>query len=101
MSEGFWVDAVRGRSVAEALAVSADALADATETLAEPGFGAAGAGRNYGDLGSAYSEAHHGLARAVDSWRTSVEDVSGAISAAIDDYEGQDDSTADAIESPR
>ncbi|MCZ4521206.1 type VII secretion target [Rhodococcus ruber] len=101
MSEGFWVDAVRVRGVAEALAVSADALGSAADSVTDAGFGAAGAGRNYGDLGAAYTQAHHGLGRAVESWRSSVEDVSNAIVAAMNDYEGQDDTTADAIESPR
>lgn len=101
MSEGFWVDAVRVRGVAEALAVSADALGSAADSVADAGFGTAGAGRNYGDLGAAYTQAHLGLGRAIESWRSSVEDVSDAIVAAMNDYERQDDATADSIESPR
>lgn len=101
MSEGFWVDAVRVRGVAEALAVSADALGSAADTVADPGFGVANAGRNYGDLGAAYTRAHRGLGLAVESWRSSVDEVSRAIVAAVDDYENQDNATADAIETPR
>lgn len=101
MSEGVWVDAVRVRGVAEALAVSADTLGSAADTVVDAGFGVAGAGRNYGDLGAAYTQAHRGLGQAVQSWRSSVEDVSDAIVAAIDNYEGQEDATADAIESLR
>ncbi|MGV8874938.1 MAG: type VII secretion target [Rhodococcus sp. (in: high G+C Gram-positive bacteria)] len=101
MSDGFWVDVVRVRGVADALTASADALGSAADTVADAGFGAAGAGRNYRDLGAAYTQAHLGLGRGVGAWKSSVDDVSNALTTAMDDYERQDDATADAIEPPR
>ncbi|OZF40159.1 type VII secretion target [Rhodococcus sp. 14-2483-1-2] len=101
MSDGVRVDADRVRGVADALASSAEALGDAADSVADAGFGAAAAGRNYGDLGAAYSQAHLGLGRAVGAWRSSVEDIAGALTTAMNEYEQQDDATAYAIETPR
>ncbi|WP_042939963.1 hypothetical protein [Rhodococcus sp. AW25M09] len=101
MSDGFWVDVVRVRGVADALAASADAVGGAADTVADAGFGAAGAGRNYRDLGADYTEAHLGLCRAVGAWKSSVDDVSNALTTAMNEYERQDDATTHAIEFPR
>nr|WP_314142392.1 type VII secretion target [uncultured Rhodococcus sp.] len=101
MSDGVRVDADRVRGVADGLASSAEALGDAADVVADAGFGAAGAGRNYGDLGAAYSQAYLGIGRAVRAWRSSVDDMSEAITTAVNEYEQQDDATAVAIESRR
>lgn len=101
MSDGVRVDVDRVRGVADALASSAEALGDAADSVADAGFGTAGAGRNYGDLGAAYSQAHLGLGRAVRAWRSSVEDISEALTTAMNEYEQQDDSASYAIESHR
>lgn len=101
MSDGFGVDVVRVRGVADALTASADVLGGAADTVADAGFGAAGAGRHYRDLGAAYTQAHLGLGRGVRAWKSSVDDVSNALTSAMNDYESQDDATAYTIESPR
>ncbi|MDV8020374.1 type VII secretion target [Rhodococcus sp. IEGM 1330] len=101
MSDGVRVDADRVRGVADALALSAEVLGDAADSVADAGFGTAGTGRNYGDLGAAYSEAHLGLGRAVRAWRSSVDDISDALTTAMNEYEQQDDATAYTIESHR
>lgn len=101
MSDGFVVDVVRVRGVADALAASADVLGGAADSVADPGFGAAGAGRNYRDLGAAYTHAHQGLGRAVGAWKSSVDDISDALTASMNEYESQDEATVRAIEFPR
>jgi hypothetical protein len=101
MSDGFWADAVRVREVANSMTASAEALGTAADSIASPGFGTAAAGRNYGDLGAAYLDAHSGLGRAVGVWRSSVDDIADALVAAMSAYEIQDDAGAHAIDSLR
>ncbi|OZC99227.1 hypothetical protein CH275_22255 [Rhodococcus sp. 06-235-1A] len=101
MSEGLSVDVNRVRAVADAFTASADALGAAADTVADAGFGAAGSGRNYGDLGAAYVQAHLGLSRGTRAWKSSVDDVADALTTAMNEYERQDDTAAHSIESPR
>ncbi|MFI8567833.1 type VII secretion target [Rhodococcus sp. NPDC078407] len=98
MSEGLSVDVVRVRGVADALTASADALGAAVDTVADATFGTSAAGRNYRDLGAAYTQAHLGLGRAVAAWKSSVEDVAVALTSAMNDYERQDDAASHALE---
>ena len=42
-----------------------------------------------------------GLGRAVRAWRSSVDDISDALTTAMNEYEQQDDATSYAIESHR
>ncbi|WP_415974067.1 hypothetical protein [Rhodococcus sp. 077-4] len=101
MENGNHVDEDRVRGVAHALAASADVLGGAAESVSDASFGAAGSGRNYRDLGALYSQAHGGLGRAVGAWKSSVDDISSALTTSMDEYRQQDDATAYAIESPR
>ncbi|MCJ0890746.1 MULTISPECIES: hypothetical protein [unclassified Rhodococcus (in: high G+C Gram-positive bacteria)] len=101
MSGGVWVDVDRVRGVADALVVSADALGAAAASVADAGFGPAGAGRNYGDLGALYIQAHAGLGRAVGAWKSSVDDISSALTTSMNEYDRQDDAAAFVIESDR
>jgi hypothetical protein len=84
------------------MTASAEALGAGADSIASPAFGTATvAGRNYGDLGAAYLDAHSGLGRAVGVWRSSVDDIADALVAAMSAYEIQDDAGAHAIDSLR
>lgn len=101
MSDGFEVDSASVRGVADGMAASADAVGTASAAVYEAAFGVSGAGRNYGDLGAAYTQAHLGLGRTVGAWRSAVVDIAAALTTAMDEYGRQDDTNSSAFEQPR